>query len=94
MDQPGEQALRSIDKVLSEKPDRVGHDFSEATRYLSAYRDELVSTFRRTSAEADRKRLEQVNSVISVIVGGHYPLGPVPWPEIEKARALLAKAVH
>jgi hypothetical protein len=31
-----------------------------------------------------------VNAAISVIVGGQFPLGSVPWPEIEKVRNDLA----
>lgn len=94
MDQTGEHALQLIDKLLAERPDRVGHDFSETTRNLVAYRGELTATYRRTKAETDLKRLGCVNGVISVIVGGHFPLGPVPWPEIEKARDAFARLVQ
>ena len=31
-------ALAVIDKLLAEKPEKVGHDFSEATRRLVAWR--------------------------------------------------------
>ena len=90
MDSAGENALRLIDTLLAERPDRVGHDFSEATRWIAAYRDGLIRTWRRTGLEADRVRLERVNAVLSVVLGGHYPLGEIPWPVIEAARSLLA----
>jgi hypothetical protein len=94
MSRNADHALRMLNKLLEEQPERVGHDFSEATRCLSGFRDELIASWRRTQDGADKQRLEQVNAVISVVVGGHFPLGPVPWPEIEKARDLLAKVIE
>ena len=38
-----------------------------------------------------RRRLEHVNAIISVVLGTHFPLGSVPWDELEKARNWLAK---
>jgi hypothetical protein len=91
MDRTADAALRMFDKLLEERPKRVGHDFSEATRWTVAFRDELIAEWRRTETDADRRRLEKVNAVLSVLLGGHYPLGEVPWPHLEKARAQLAK---
>lgn len=90
MDRASEASLRLLDKLLAERPDRVGHDFSEATRWIAAYRDELIAEWRRTGSETDRQRLTKVNAVLSVVVGGHYPLEEIPWPHIERARAQLA----
>ena len=89
----GLTALAKVDKVLSEKPHKVGHDFSEATRCLTQFRDALIVDYRQTGSEPDRERLEKVNAVLAVVVGGHFPLGEIPWPHIEKARALLAQTV-
>jgi hypothetical protein len=83
-------ALAAVEQLLAERPDRVAQDFSQATRCLSAYRDALIGIWRQTGAAADRHRLGRVNAVLSVIVGGNYPLGEIPWPLIEKARAELA----
>jgi formate dehydrogenase major subunit len=91
---PGERALALIDKLLAERPEKVGHDFSEATRCLSAYRDELIGRFRKTGAKDDRARLDGANAVLSVIVSGHFPLGDIPWGHIEEARKRLAGLVH
>lgn len=91
-DHSAETALKMLDKLLAERPQRVGHDFSEATRWLAAYRDELIMEWRRTGTEADRQRLGKVNAVLSVVLGGHYPLAEIPWPQLEKARTLLAEA--
>lgn len=89
----GKQALGAIDKLLAERPDKVGHDFSEATRLVAGYRDMLADNWRRTNAEAAYSRLAAANAVLSVMVGGHYPLGAIPWQHIERAREQLAK-VH
>jgi hypothetical protein len=90
MDRTADAAVRAIDMVLSERPNKVGHDFSEATRRVAAYRDELIEIWRRTGSEADRLRMARVNAVLSVMIAGNYPLGPIPWPHIEKARTELA----
>ena len=91
MDRSAAASLRVLDTLLSERPNRVGHDFTEATRWLTAYRDELIMIWRRTGSEADRTRLAAINAVISVIVGGHYPLADIPWDAIEQARHQLAR---
>lgn len=83
-------ALRAIDKLLADRPEKVGHDFSEATRRLTAWRKQLVERWRQTRAEADLSSLQRVNAAISVVVGGQFPLGSVPWSHIEQVRNDLA----
>jgi formate dehydrogenase major subunit len=94
VNEAGHSALRSVDKLLAERPEKVGHDFSEATRRMVAFRDMLIDRWRQTNAEPDRQRLAQLNSVLSVVIGGHFPLGSIPWPQLEKARAVLAGLVE
>lgn len=89
----GSAALRTIDKLLADRPDKVGHDFSEATRCMTEFRDELIEAWRASHGEEDRKRMVLANSVLSVIVGGHFPLGGVPWQHIENARKELVTLV-
>ena len=86
----GQAALRAIDKLLAERPRKVGHDFSEAARCLTAYRDQVIAAWRDSGDQADFDRLGMVNAVLSVVIGGHFPLGDVPWGHIEKARRQLA----
>ncbi len=81
-------------KLLEERPNKVGHDFSETARCVSAYRNELTGTWRASGAERDRVRLGDVNAVLSVVVGGHFPLGGIPWEHIEKARGRLERVVR
>lgn len=90
VDPAGQAAARAIDKLLAERAQRIGQDFSEATRRLTAYRDQLIAVWRSSGTQTDFERLTAVNSVLSVVIGGHFPLGDVPWEHIEKARRLLA----
>lgn len=82
----GRQTLAAIDQILVDRPNKVGHDFSAATRCLAAWRDVLVQRWRHSAAEIDRRSLDRVNAAISVILGGQFPLGHVPWQEIEMVR--------
>lgn len=84
-------ALAAMDRILAHRPRKDGHDFSEATSSLCELRDRLIR--RQGNADSsprERERLERLNAVISVVVGGHFPLGAIPWDEIEKARAWMA----
>ena len=90
----GHAALARIDKLLAEKPHKVGHDFSEATRCLTEFRDSLIAQNRQVASDRNRERLEKVNAVISVVVGGHFPLGEIPWSHIKKARSQLSEVVN
>lgn len=86
----GSDAVQAIDKLLVDRPEKVGHDFSEATRRLTAWREQLINRWRQTQAEGDKRNLERVNAAISVVVGGQFPLGSIPWPHIEQVRNDLA----
>ena len=88
----GPRALALVDKLLAERPEKVGHDFSEATRRLTAFRDELIARYREGAVP--RARLDDINAVLSVIVGGHFPLGAVPWEKIAVARERLARLIE
>jgi hypothetical protein len=82
----GREALAAIDRLLADRPDKIGHNFSAATRHLAAWRDAVVQRWRQSAAEKDRGTLERVNAGLSVILGGQFPLGQVPWPAIEETR--------
>lgn len=83
-------ALSAIDKLLAARPEKVGHDFSAATRRLVAWRQRCIAQWRASQLPADRQCLERVNAAISVVVGGQFPLGEVNWGSIEAARRDLA----
>jgi formate dehydrogenase major subunit len=85
----GARALALVDKLLAERPEKVGHDFSEATRRITTLRDEMIARYR--AGTLPRRDLDDINAVLSVVMGGHFPLGAVPWEMIELARARLAR---
>ncbi len=82
-------ALASLDKAIAHKPRKNDPDFAAATEHLCKLRDMLLAEVRQGKA-ASRVRLGQVNALISVVLAGHFPLGSVPWPEVERARGVLA----
>jgi hypothetical protein len=83
-------ALAELDKALAAKPEVDGHVFSAAAHFLSLHRDGMAARQRETGATSESRRsLEHVNAVISVVLGAHFPLGSVPWTELEKARGWL-----
>jgi hypothetical protein len=85
-------ALAELDKALAAKPTVDGHILSAAVSNLSALRDSIAMHQRKLGQTPNsRRRLEHVNAVISVVLGVHFPLGSVPWDELEKARDWLAK---
>ena len=49
-DEHATAALAAIDTVLADRPEKVGHDFSEATRCLSAWRDHCIARWRKTQS--------------------------------------------
>ena len=92
---PAQIALGHIDQVLAERPAKNDHALSAATICLGQLRDEIVAKWRAQGIGPDeRKRLAHVNSAITIVLGIHFPLGKVPWPELEKARDWLAEIVQ
>jgi hypothetical protein len=83
-------ALSAIDQALAEKPEGDGALFSAAALHLSAARDAIATDQRAHGATPDsRRRLEHVNAVISIVLACRFPLGAIPWDELEKGRAWL-----
>ena len=91
---PGHNALAAIDQVLAERPAKNDHALSQATMCLAEFRDRLIAVWREPGIGAgERKQLAHVNAVITVVLGIHFPLGEIPWMELEKARGWLAEIV-
>ncbi len=89
---PGQMALALIDQVLTERPVKNDHALSYATMQLAQFRDHLVAARRLGSTGPEQaKLLDHVNAVITIVLGTHFPLGEVPWHELEKARGWLAE---
>ncbi len=92
-DSLGRDAVQAIDNLLANRREKVGHDFSEATHRLIVWRQQLIERWRKTQTDIDKSELERVNAAISVVVGGHFPLGSVPWSQIETVRGDLSRLV-
>lgn len=91
----GQQVLQHLDKLLGEKPDRISHDFSEATICLTKYRARVINRLREKGSPAEaRGRLGRLNAVLSVVVGTHYPVGSPKWEHLEKARDSFATVMR
>jgi len=87
----GHAALAAIDRALEHRPEKDGHDFADAVQQLARLRDAMIARYRDAPPPpAARERLARVNAILSVVLGGHFPLGSIPWHEIELARGWLA----
>ncbi len=80
------KALDAMNEALAHRPKQTGHDFSAASRCLTALREQMVTELRERPTPELRQRLERLNSVISVVYGGQFPIGAVPWEHVEQAR--------
>ena len=80
-------ALQRLDEILAQQPKPEQHLYAYCTACLAALRDRMIAE------RADRAQLAHVNAVISVVMAGHFPLGPVPWDELRRARGWLAELV-
>ncbi|MGQ9365760.1 hypothetical protein [Azospirillum sp. ST 5-10] len=84
-------ALRQLDRVLSEKPDRLHDSLMEGLRCLVTMRDYLIARRRAGDESAGlAEDLHQVNAVLSVLQSGTFPMVGVRHERLEKARACLA----
>ncbi len=92
--QAGAHALAELDAILAAEPDANHARFSAATRYLSAFRNRLIAQYRPGRPTGpQRRQLDQVNATLSLVMGGQFPLGSVPWGELRQAREWLGEAV-
>lgn len=87
-----EKAMAAIDRAVAQKPERNGHDFSAAVCCLTELREVLIGEFQAAPGTSRRReRLNCLNAVISMIVGGQYPIGGTPWRHVEDARTSFAQ---
>lgn len=91
----GHRALAALDRALARKPERDDATVSEATAELTAFRDAIIAEQRRGGIRSteERRHLAHLNSVLSVVLGVHFPLGETPWDELQKARGWLSGLV-
>jgi hypothetical protein len=59
-----------------------------------AFRNHVIELHRGAGASREiSERLVLLNSVLSVVLGCHFPLGDVPWHALELARSWLRDLV-
>ena len=80
-------AAAALERALQDQPDKIYDDLAEAVRCLVQLRDELMTEQR---AEGRRDRLDRCNAILSMVVGGEYPLAGVRRERVQKAREELA----
>ena len=80
-------AVAALDRALDDRPNQIYHDLAEAVRCLVLLRTELTAT--RREGEPD-DRLERCNAVLSMVIGGEYPLAGLRRDRLHKARDELA----
>jgi hypothetical protein len=78
---------RDIDRALEDRAGRIYHDLAEVVRCLVLPRTELTST-RRGGRPGDR--LDRCNAILSMVIGGEYPLAGLRRDRLHKARDELA----
>jgi hypothetical protein len=89
---PEEQArlaLEKIDEVLRKKPEKDDYALTDAMEKLCIWREVLIEQA-RPGGEAERRRLEHANAVLSVVVATQYPAAAIPWEELAAGRRWLA----
>ncbi len=91
---PGRAALDQVDRALAARPIRDGLALTAAVQGLAALRDDVIARHRRDGGTRWRTTLERVNAVISVVMAAEFPLGEMPWAELEHARDWLGEIVR
>lgn len=87
-DDPASAALAALEQALAKRPHKDDALFAEATGQLVILRDRLIA--RQRGGEDQRAALSRVNGIISAVLGGHFPLGHIPWSTLDAARDALA----
>ncbi len=83
-------ALAEVDRALEARPKHDGHALSAAVRCLAALRDGIILRQGQDGGTRFRDVLERVNAVLSVVMAAQFPIGEIPWAELEAARGWLA----
>ena len=79
---PCRAAVAALDRALHDRPDKIYDDLAEAVRCLVALRTELAARWRDG---APRDCLDRCNAILSMVVGGEYPLVGIRRDRVRKA---------
>jgi hypothetical protein len=88
-------AVAKLDYLLRNHPAETAEELTDAVRCVVALRDNMIdrNRARRQRSDEQDRRLRQVNSIISAIVAGEFPLMGIRWQRIEGARDLLKQVL-
>lgn len=93
-DEPLHQTLISaiavLDDCIEDGPKELEQELFEAVRMVARARDELIRRQREHYTVEQGKLLNRLNSVLSVLAGGAYPIVGVHLDRIRKGRDALA----
>jgi hypothetical protein len=78
--------LAQLEDALGRPPDQLGEEVDQVERELAVLRDQLIAEL-RTSGR--RTGLDQVNAVLSLVVGLEYPAAGIQRNLVEQARDAL-----
>jgi hypothetical protein len=84
-------AIKALDRALHDRPDRLYDDVAEAVRCLVRFRDELIERQRSNGDAESRSRLRRANAILSMAVGGEYPVAGLHRERLQKVREALDK---
>lgn len=79
------QAVAALDRALHERPDQLYGDLAHAVRCLVALRDALIADGRAGAPDAGN-RLQRANALLSLVVGGEYPVAGLHRDRLQQAR--------
>ncbi len=80
-------SLEALDRAIGARPRRDGQAFTDATKPMCAYRDELRRLVRVAPDDlVARRRLKAANLAVTLMLAGHFPLGDMPWDQIGSLR--------
>ena len=82
--------LGQLEDALERPPEQLGEEVDRVERDLAALRDQLIAQLRSTGQRAG---LDQVNAVLSLVVGLEYPAAGIQRSLIEQARDALRALV-
>ena len=83
-------AVAALDRALDDRPDMIYHDLAAVVRCLVKLRIELTAA-RREGEPGDR--LERCNAILSMVIGGEYPLAGIRRDRLQRARVELASLI-
>jgi hypothetical protein len=75
--------MAALDRALEDRPDKIYDDLAEAVRCLVQLRAALAARWRDG---ASRDKLDRCNAILSMVVGGEFPLAGIRRDRVRSAR--------